>query len=139
MEAPQVTPGPRRTKLEPAIPSKDEGMSLAERDTIHGLIGKQVVQRLGSPARPAQGASPAGRRGPFSGECHRRQERHFLQDRPELLPDGRRRRQHRQLNPDDRAVVLTALPGPHDGPRPSSSHSPARLPRPTGWARFIAT
>ena len=49
MEAPQVTPGPRRTKLEPAIPSKDEGMSLAERDTIHGLIGKQVVERLGSP------------------------------------------------------------------------------------------
>jgi hypothetical protein len=49
MEAPQITPGPRRTKVEPAIPPKDEGASPAQRDAIHGLIGKQVVQRLGSP------------------------------------------------------------------------------------------
>jgi hypothetical protein len=50
MEAPQITPGPRKTKLESAIPPKDEGLSHAQRDAIHGLIGKQVVQRLGSPA-----------------------------------------------------------------------------------------
>jgi hypothetical protein len=49
MEAPQVTPGPRRTKLEPGIPPMDEGLSRAQRDAIHGLIGKQVVERVGSP------------------------------------------------------------------------------------------
>jgi hypothetical protein len=49
MEAPQITPGPRRTKLEPAIQPNDEVLSRAQRDAIHGLIGKQVVQRLGSP------------------------------------------------------------------------------------------
>jgi hypothetical protein len=49
MEAPQVTPGPRRTKLEPGIPPKDEGPSTAQRDAIHGLIGKHVIERLGSP------------------------------------------------------------------------------------------
>ena len=49
MEAPQITPGPRKTKLEPGIPPKDEGLSRAQRDAVHGLIGKQVVHRLGSP------------------------------------------------------------------------------------------
>jgi hypothetical protein len=50
MEAPQITPGPRRTKLEPEIPPKDESLSHAQRDAIHGVIGKEVVHRLGSPA-----------------------------------------------------------------------------------------
>ena len=108
MEAPQITPGPRKTKLEPGIPPKDEGLSHAQRDAIHGLIGKQVVHRLGSPSRPVQGASPAGRRGPLSSEYRRRQASHFLKDRPKLFRGGRRRRQHPQLNSDDRAGVLTA-------------------------------
>jgi hypothetical protein len=49
MEAPQVRPEPRKTKPEPVIPPKDEGLSLARRDAIHGFIGGQVVHRLGSP------------------------------------------------------------------------------------------
>jgi hypothetical protein len=49
MEAPQITPGPRRTRLEPGIPPKDEGLSHAERHAIHGFIEKQVIHSLGSP------------------------------------------------------------------------------------------
>jgi hypothetical protein len=49
MEAPQITPGPRRTKFEPGIPPKDEGLGHAERAAIRGFIEKQVIHRLGSP------------------------------------------------------------------------------------------